>query len=411
MRVNYFAQPDAQFGQFLAEALAAEPSPRPIVIVSAFAALQTVMRFKLRLLGLRDAGTTISIVLGLDLGGTSKEVLQQLSTWNVNVTVVKNRIPGHTFHPKVYLLEWDASATIIIGSSNLTEGGLFRNYEGSACIHYDLPADSQLYASALDELRRFLRPEGPTAKRLTREYLTVLLARAEIPTEGQARERRTSQFRRDAAIAIADDQVFGAERISSPPPLPADLLERLIRNVGARRPQAAPQRFPANRQQRAGRIREEQIYPAAFYMSLPTLQGRNIPGEARIPLAAIELAEEFWGWPDNYVRRESPRAGQHRVYHEWKPIWRIWNVAEPEEAGEHPVRMYMYENSSDFRFYARPLVNAGADLGDIVRIIRVAEPAVEFECALARAGTEEHRSWLPYCTVSVRNSPRRFGYG
>jgi hypothetical protein len=73
--------------------------------------------------------------------------------------------------------------------------------------------------------------------------------------------------------------------------------------------------------------------------------------------------------------------------------------------------MYMYENSSDFRFYARPLVNAGADLGDIVRITRIASEDVDFECLLARQGTPEHAAWLPFCTNAVRNSTRRFGYG
>lgn len=72
--------------------------------------------------------------------------------------------------------------------------------------------------------------------------------------------------------------------------------------------------------------------------------------------------------------------------------------------------MYMYENSSDFRFYARPLVNAGADLGDVVRITRIAQPDAEYECVLAKQGTPEFDLWLTFCTQPVRNSPRRFGY-
>ena len=411
MRVKYFAQPDVKFGHFLTEALAADPPPRRIVIVSAFAALQTVMRLKIRLLGLRDAGSTVRFVLGLDLGGTSKEVLQQLSTWNADVTIVKNRVPGHTFHPKIYLLEWENSAKIIVGSNNWTEGGFFRNYEGCACVHYDLPSDARAYRSACRELRRFLQPQGPTARSLTPAYLNVLMARGDIPTEKQARASRKSQYGQAAHARDADDEAFGSETISPPPPLPRQLLEALIASVEAQRRRTGRGRAPGPAGRRGIAITAEQIHPAAFYMSLPTLQGPNIPGEARVPLAAIELAEEFWGWPERYVRRESPRAGQQRVYHEWKPVWRVRNVREPQQASEQPVRMYMYENSSDFRFYARPLVSAGADLGDIVRIIRVAEDSVEFECALARAGTAEHRSWLTYCTVAVRNSPRRFGYG
>ena len=72
--------------------------------------------------------------------------------------------------------------------------------------------------------------------------------------------------------------------------------------------------------------------------------------------------------------------------------------------------MYMYENSSDFRFYVRPLVNAGGNLGDVVRIRRIAEPDAEYECVLARQGTPEYKEWIKACTQPVRSSTRRFGY-
>lgn len=68
--------------------------------------------------------------------------------------------------------------------------------------------------------------------------------------------------------------------------------------------------------------------------------------------------------------------------------------------------MYMYENSSDFRFYVRPLVNAGGNLGDVVRIRRIAEPTAEYECVLARRGTPVYNEWIKSCTQPVRNSTR-----
>ena len=145
-------------------------------------------------------------------------------------------------------------------------------------------------------------------------------------------------------------------------------------------------------------------------MTLPTLQGENIPGEARIPLEAVELAGEFWGWPDEYEKDVSPRAGKDRVYWNWRPTWRVWSVEKPHDVSTQQVRMYMYTNSSDFRFYVRPLVNAGADLGDVVRIRRIAESDAEYECALARKGTPQYNEWINYCSQPVRNSPRRFGY-
>ncbi len=52
----------------------------------------------------------------------------------------------------------------------------------------------------------------------------------------------------------------------------------------------------------------DSLFAAAFYVTLSTHQGENIPGDARIPLGAIEMAKEFWGWPDQYERSVSPRG-------------------------------------------------------------------------------------------------------
>jgi len=72
--------------------------------------------------------------------------------------------------------------------------------------------------------------------------------------------------------------------------------------------------------------------------------------------------------------------------------------------------MYEYEQSADFRFYSPSLVDMDADEGDIIRLARVAETSVEYECILVKRGTALHRRWLIYCTEPVPNSARRFGY-
>ena len=209
-----------------------------------------------------------------------------------------------------------------------------------------------------------------------------------------------------------DGHLFGVENIDPPPPLPADLLERLVKNVQHRRKQSkkATKKPAAAAQPPVDDKESDALIPAAFYMTLPTLQGESIPGESRIPLDAIELAKEFWGWPDEYTEDVSPRGGKKRVYWNWRPIWRVWSVESQKDVTVQEVRMYMYENSSDFRFYTRPLVDAGGDLGDVVRIRRVSRTDAEYECVLARKGTSEYKEWIKYCTQAVRNSTRRFGY-
>ncbi len=420
MQIEYIAQPDKRLGTILLENLHGAEVPKRVVIVTAFASLQTIMRLKPTITDLCHSRCDVSIVLGIDMGGTSKEVLREVSVWPICVTIVKNRLPGVTFHPKVYLVEWVDKAEIIIGSHNLTEGGFYRNYEGSARVRYDFPDDQLAFIQGCKELERFLSPSGDVAYDLDETYLQRLLVRSDIPSEHEARERARKQI---FAVTSVNDQdaesPFGTENIPPPPPLPAEILERLMAARAALRKEKKAKSAiaekkeaqPAAKEEGAPVEHEEQIAPAAFYMTLPTLQGENIPGESRIPLAAIEMAQEFWGWPDHYSRTESPRSGHDRVYHEWKPTWRIWSVSDPASIQIVAVRMYMYDNSSDFRFYARPLVNAKGDLGDVVKITRVSEPGVEFECVLAKQGTPEYEQWIQFCTVAVCNSPRLLGFG
>ena len=418
MKVEYIAQPDIQLGKVLSELLDRDPPANRIVFVSAFVGLQAVIRLKHRIAALLKEGTAVRFVLGIDLGGTSQEVLRELLGWNVETLIVKHRIPGHTFHPKIYFFEWNDRAEIIIGSSNVTEGGFFGNYESCARIAYDFPADLKAYTSAQAELSRFLQPAGPITYSLTETFLEQLVARNAIPTETEARKNRdiglTVRLKSGAGKQAAEKSLFGTEYIDLPPPLPADLLEGLIQNVRRRRQETHQARKkktkPSSAQPPIGTKGEYPLSPAAFYMTLPTLQGENIPGEARIPLEAVELAGEFWGWPDEYEKDVSPRAGKDRVYWNWRPTWRVWSVEKPHDVSTQQVRMYMYTNSSDFRFYVRPLVNAGADLGDVVRIRRIAESDAEYECALARKGTPQYNEWINYCSQPVRNSTRRFGY-
>ena len=417
MEVEYIVQPDQQLGRIVLQNLGT--LSKRTIFVSAFVDLQTIIRMKHPLLELRSAGSVIRFVVGIDMNGTSQEVLRELLSWNVDVRIVKFRTPGHTFHPKLYLFETDTNAEIIVGSNNITEGGFFNNYEGAVKITYNLPIDANEYQTACDTIKRFIDPEGPTVRTLTIDLLNELIVRNDIPTEAEARKARSveaGRSDRNGKERRGREPLFGTEYIELPPPLPAELLEGLIRNIRNNRKRATPT-APQAQQELSGGLplpvagtTSDEIMPAAFYMTLPTLQGDTIPGEARIPLEAIELARDFWGWPDEYVRVESPRAGNRRVYWNWRPVWRVWSVEHSSNIASQQVRMYMYENSSDFRFYVRPLVNAGGDLGDIVRIRRIAQPDAEFECVLARQRTPEYQDWIGYCTQSVRNSTRLFGY-
>ncbi|WP_285055326.1 phospholipase D family protein [Pedobacter ginsengisoli] len=78
----------------------------------------------------------ITLVVGVDLQGTSKEALEEILALNINSYIFYQK-EQPIFHPKIYLFEGDSEFKIIVGSSNLTRGGLFTNVESSMLIEFD----------------------------------------------------------------------------------------------------------------------------------------------------------------------------------------------------------------------------------------------------------------------------------
>jgi hypothetical protein len=406
VRIQYLAQPGNQIGAKVTELLKQQPPPVFVAMVYAFANRQTLLRYRSSIAGLKQLGTSVRIVVGIDMDSTSKEALEEIVSWGVDARVVKNGVPRHTFHPKLCLTERKDYASILIGSSNLTEGGFFRNYEACALITYDLPADQAEFNSAKSALARFLDASGPTCCTLSLDLIARLVQRGEVPTESEARARRKAlgaMRRRKAPQGTLP--IFGTEQIDGPPPFSPEVIRILASAAKTKRKR---QRQARNKRKSPAVRSPIEIRPTAFYMTLPKMRG-SIPGEPRVPLVARDIAEQFWGWPDNYRLSVGPRGGR-RKYRNWKPLWRILDSENPAATFLEPVRMYEYEESADFRFYSARLLALGADQGDIVRIARVSDTSAEFECVLARKGTPTHTSWQHNCTEPVRNSSRRWGY-
>ncbi len=186
------------------------------------------MRVKRRILEIKERGSTIRFVLGIDLSGTSREVLAELLEWDIDVRIIKHRTPRHTFHPKLYFFQWTDRATVIIGSNNMTEGGFFGNYESAARITYSLPEDTEAFDTAHNQLARFLQLDGPTVYQLTKKLLAELVDRRVIPAETEASKALDTAIKSEASPKQKGQPIFGKEDFATPPPLPPELIARLV---------------------------------------------------------------------------------------------------------------------------------------------------------------------------------------
>jgi hypothetical protein len=410
METRYLVQPTVQIGRIFSELLSSHPPPQEVILVSAFVNYQTIMRLREQILGLVADGTIIRFIIGIDMGGTSLETLRELITWGIEVTIIKNKRPGHTFHPKLFLIKNERMAVIVIGSHNLTDGGFYKNYECGVLNKYTLPDDSDAYHRAMNELGRFISPQGATAKNLTAELLEILSSSGLVPTESS--RRQNSRRQRENETDSNRDSPFGVEIIPAPARLPSILIERAIATYRPPRPRNVPTPTLPGDGEIHPVIVEPEIQPESFFMKLGSMHIDNpkIPGEPRIPLAARDIAHEFWGWPEQYERNKSPRGGQERIYWDRRANWQTYDAENPQNAPIEVVRMYFYENSSDFRFYSGKLIHLNARKDDIVKISQISSGGIEYECALAHQEAGVYEEYEQYCVMPVQNNPRRWGY-
>jgi HKD family nuclease len=224
MQTITIAQPEVQLGVEISELLDASERFTSIRLVSAFVGLRTILRLRDQLLARVAEGADLRLTVGIDMGGTSREVLEELLRWDCEVFVFHNAIPRSTFHPKFYLFETESSATLFIGSNNLTDGGFFTNYEVSTKYEFEFPEDNEEFERIVAPLRVFLEPSGITAQRLDDELIEILSARGDLLTEAEARSRRSRQSTRPNRLnGDIPTNPFGAVATPMPPLLPRDL--------------------------------------------------------------------------------------------------------------------------------------------------------------------------------------------
>jgi len=127
---------NGQLGNQLIELLDS-PNYHTLNIVVAFAKSSGVLRIKDSLENFRKRGGVVNAYVGVDLGVTSYEALTALLLCTDSLNVVHSE-KGQTFHTKIYQFLGEKKGIIVVGSHNLTAGGLWTNFESSAHISLDM---------------------------------------------------------------------------------------------------------------------------------------------------------------------------------------------------------------------------------------------------------------------------------
>lgn len=153
MDVSFVAQPFADgrdLRDFL-EAVAAEPAINELDVVVAWAKRSGIRRVRAQLEAVRDRPGTTRLIVGIDEGGATRQGLELAREVFSSVHVFHDN-SWRTFHPKIYLGVGADRARLLVGSNNLTAGGVYYNYEAALECVLSLPADQAL----VDEVREYI---------------------------------------------------------------------------------------------------------------------------------------------------------------------------------------------------------------------------------------------------------------
>ena len=384
----------------------------------------------------------VRISVGIDSGGTSIEGLQDLiaAAGTTGQLWVFHNANSSTFHPKIYLFKNASAADLVIGSGNLTEGGLYTNYEASVRLKLDLSCAEHraLLANVEAALDRWSTPQSGVCFALDDALLKRLIDSGKVPTEAQARETEEGAATGKSGSSQAGDSLFKAVRVRAAPKAPGSAGKARM-SGGAATPSAKKGKGAPSVAVPPVEVNPTEAVPPVAAVStqtfLMTLQktdvgyGQVTSGASRrspeifVPMKAVDTDPAFWGWPTRFI-----------VDKAWSLKHAAWIASEKAKArrSERPLEkmdrngvqirlvntgsvvsaaIWYYPKKTDLRIRHEQLRAAG-NVGDIL-ILKAAPPgaAHDYDFEVVPSTDARFVALDAACTVRVAaNSQKRYGY-
>ena len=175
-----------------------------------------------QMLDFKDAGGDVILYLGVDLNATSKEALEKLLEHEIESYVVYS--PNNIiYHPKIYTFQGDETTRAIIGSSNLTESGLFQNIEASVCVDFESDDENgnEFLSDIYDHFNSIINQEPSSCQLLTAEVLEILIESKVVLPEAVNRakvNKINKEFaKKETKANTRLLELFGKVKVKRPP--------------------------------------------------------------------------------------------------------------------------------------------------------------------------------------------------
>lgn len=357
--------------------------------------------------------TRMEFLVGINEKGTTVEALLRILQQPAFLTIFYKH-PSQTFHPKIYWFDNGTSetelATVIVGSSNLTTGGLVTNFEASLVAEIEADTISEHDRAFLRSMHAIWDDlaNSPYAHTIAaNEDVRRLYESGYIECEHELRRERRRASRENRP---------SRDLPSAPPSRPSEI------NVS---PISIP--FPLRGESLADTAGEQEDpigtvpLPGRFFVRTLTgndvakLRGRPGTFEPDLGEMARNRFPAFWGWPEMYtqVTRTLPRQ-------QWQVEARLISSTTPPEGV--PITIVLWyrearpEHAAEHRFSPRPIgqfrqaVPQSFDTTSLI-VVEQAPSGVDYQY-IVRLITNNDPDYDDFATYLTEERPQhRFGYG
>lgn len=314
-------------------------------IIVAFARLSGVARLLPQIRACRSRGHSIEAIVGIDWFGTSQEALQVMLDELDAVYVTRTTDQSCTFHPKMYLFEGKNRARAIVGSHNLSSGGLETNFEGGVIVDLRLPEEVGQWEPFREAWNQLLPDANPSTRKLNATLLEELIKAGHLAPEVRIARAARAGAPKEPGPATPAPEIFPAIAPAPPSPLPREVVPGL-------RPARVVKKEPAKPVivEQPGTI---EGLPRALVIEI--IPHHN--GEIFLSKKAADAFPAFFGMP--FSGRTVPKVAGNPAYPMRVPDpvveWRLYDKkGKLIHRSQFGLNTVLYEKKSEIRITVTP---------------------------------------------------------
>jgi HKD family nuclease len=373
----------------------------------------------------RNSGQ-MRIAVGIDEQGSSLEAVQGL--WQLiaahggRVFIVRNpRYPSPTFHPKGWHFSNSTRSLTIVGSGNLTRGGLYTNYEMGIAVEAGHDDGTQFHADINSLLADWTDPTKADVIEVTAEVLAELNSCGALPGEQAMRATRGGERRiRKVIVGLTSSvsSLFRGRIISAPPP---PQIENVPEGPVVAKP---PVRIPASAQGAAegaattttGETGPASAGPLPSHDALFIEVNVRDKTEVHLAKAALDDDPSFFGAP--FSGRTESRSSSGPTFPEAEPRplvdIRVFDGsgAVTHQLNGYPLKFWFYDTKKELRIHFEASAIAAIADGSILVMERNPSdaPGIDYSLQFLPPGHPSYAAAKDACTIPLPGGQRSYGW-